>query len=160
MSPWVQHARLPCPSPAPRACSNSCPLSQWRHPTISSSVTHFSCPQSFPVSGSFPVSWLFASGGRSIRASASVLPVNIQGGFPLALTRWILQSKGLSRVFSSTTAWKYLLFRCSAFFMVQLSHPYMTAGKTIRKLRVVSKKKLYGITLAYCLSYIDGRWSF
>ena len=95
--------RLPCPSPTPRACSNSCPSSQWCHPTISSSVIPFSsCLQSFPASGSFPMSRLFASGGQSIgvSASASVLPMNIQDWFPLGLTGWIsLQSKGLSRVF-------------------------------------------------------------
>ena len=80
----LQHARLPCPSPSPRVCSDSCPLSRWCHPAISSCVVPFenSCPQSFTASGSFPVSWLFAS-RRSIRASASVLPVNIQGWFPL-----------------------------------------------------------------------------
>ena len=103
----LQHARPPCPSLSPRVCSNSCPLSQWCHPTISSSVVPFSsCHQSFPASGSFPMSWLFISGGHSIEASAStsVLPVNIQGWFPLGLTSWIsLQSKGLSRVFSNTT---------------------------------------------------------
>jgi len=84
-----QHARLPFPSLSPRVCSNSYPLSWWCHPTISSSVVPFSsCPQSFPASGSFPMSWLFASGGQSIRASvlASVLPMNIQGWFPLGLT--------------------------------------------------------------------------
>ena len=78
----LQHTRLPCPSRSPRVCSNSCPLNQWCHPTISSSVAPFSsCPQSFPASGSFPMSWLFSSGGQSIgaSASASVLPVNIQG---------------------------------------------------------------------------------
>ena len=91
-SSWLhrlQHARLPCPSPSPRACSNSCPLSQWCHPTISSSVTPFSfCLQSFPRLGSFPMSRLFTSGGQSIgaSASASVLPVNIQDWFPLGLT--------------------------------------------------------------------------
>ena len=79
----LQHARLPCPSPSPRVWSNSSPLSRWCHPTISSSVIPFSsCPQSFPASGSFPRSWLFASGGQSIGASTSVLPVNIQGWFP------------------------------------------------------------------------------
>ena len=92
-------------------CSNSCPLSWWCHPTISSSVTPFSsCPQSFPASGSFPVSQLFTSGGQSIRASASasVLSMNIQGRFPLGLTGLIsLQFKGLSRVFSSDTIWKH-----------------------------------------------------
>ena len=100
----LQHTMLPCPSPSPRACSSSCPLNQWCHPTISSSVISFSsCPQSFPASGFFPMRQLFASGGQSIgaSASASVLPMNIQGWFPLGLTGWIsLQSKGLSRVFS------------------------------------------------------------
>ena len=80
----LQHTRLPCPSASPEACSNSCPLSRWCHPTISSSVVPFSpCLLSFPASGSFPVSQLFASGGQSIGASASVLPVKIQGWFPL-----------------------------------------------------------------------------
>ena len=79
----LQHARLPCPSPSPRACSNSCPSSQWWHPTILSSAIPFSsCLQSFPASGSFPMNLLFASGGQSIRASASVLPMNIQGCLP------------------------------------------------------------------------------
>ena len=103
----LQHARLPCPSPSPTVCSNTCPLSQWCHPTISSSVVPFSsCHQSFPASGSFPVNWLFASGGQRIRASASVLSVNIQGWFHLGLTSLILLSKGFWRVFSSTTVWK------------------------------------------------------
>ena len=102
-----QHARLPCPSPTPRVCSNSCPLSRWCHPTISSSVIPFSCClQSFPALGSFPMSQFFASGGQSIgvSASASVLPMTIQDWFPLGLTGFIsLQSKGLSRVFSDTS---------------------------------------------------------
>ena len=110
----LQHARVPCLSPSPKVCSNSCPLSLWGHPTISSSVTPFSsCPQSFPASGSFPVSWLFASGGQSIGASvlASVLPMNIQGYFPLGLTDFIsLLSKGLSRVFSSTRVQRHWFF--------------------------------------------------
>ena len=97
---------FPCPSPIPGACSNSCPLSRWCHPTISSSVISFSsCLQSFPASGSFQMSHFFASGGQSIgvSASASVLPMNIQDWFPLGLTYLIsLQSKGLSRVFSNT----------------------------------------------------------
>ena len=102
----LHYARLPYPSPAPRACSDSCPLSQWCHPTISSSVIPFSsCLKSFPAFGSFQMSQFFASGGESIGAlaSASVLPMNIQDWFPLGLTGWIsLQSKGLSRVFSDT----------------------------------------------------------
>ena len=103
----LQYARPPCPSPTPRAYSNSCPLSRWCHPTISSSVVPFSsCLQSFPVSGSFPMSQFFASGGQSIGVSApiSVFPMNIQDWFLLGLNDWIsLLSKGLSRVFSSTT---------------------------------------------------------
>ena len=103
----LQHARLPCPLPSFRVCSNSCPVSQWCHPTIFSSVVPFSsCLQSFPASGSFPVSWLFTSGGQSIGASvsASILPMSIQGWFPLGLTGLIsLLSRGLSRVFSSNT---------------------------------------------------------
>ena len=101
----LQHTRLPCPSPTPGACSNSCSLSRWCHPTISSSVVPFSFHlQSFPVSGSFPMGQFFASGGQRIgvSASASVLPINIQDWFPLGLTGLIsLQSKGLSRVFST-----------------------------------------------------------
>ena len=110
----LKHTRLPCTSPTPGAYSNSCPLSQWYHPTISSSVVPFSsCLQSFPASGSFPMSQFFTSGGQSIRvwASASVLPMNIQDWFPLGLTGLIsLQSKGLSRVFSNTTAQKHQFF--------------------------------------------------
>ena len=113
----LQHTKLPCPSPTPGVYSNSCPLSWWCHPTISSSVIPFSsCPQSLPASGSFPVSQFFASGGQSIGLSALVLPVNIQDWFPLGWTSWIsLQSKGLSRVFSSTTIQKH------QFFSAQLS---------------------------------------
>ena len=110
----LQHARLPCPSPSPRTCSNSCPSSQWWHPTISSSVIPFSSdPQSFPASGSFQMSQLFASGGQSIgvSASASVLPMNIQDWFPLGWTGWnSLLSKGVSRVFSNSTAHKHQSF--------------------------------------------------
>ena len=105
----LQHTRLPCPSPFPGACSNSCPLSQWGHPTISSSVVPFSsCLQSFPASGSFLMNWLFTSGGQSIGASASVFPMNIQGWFSSGLTGLIsLLSKGLSRVFSNTTVQRH-----------------------------------------------------
>ena len=110
----LQHARLPCPSLSPRVCSNSCPLSQWCHPTISLSVSPFSsCPQSFPASQSFPMCQFFTSSGQSIEASASasVLPMNIQDWFPLELTGFIsLQSKGLSRVFSNTTLQKHQFF--------------------------------------------------
>ena len=113
-----QHARLPCLSPSPRACSNSCPLSRWCHPTILSSAVPFSSHlQSFPASGSFPMSNpFFTSGGQSIVASASVLSMNIQNWFPLELTGLIsLQSKGFSGVFSSTAVQKH------QFFSAQLS---------------------------------------
>ena len=107
----LQHTRLPCPSPFPGACSNSCPLSWWCHPTISSSVIPFSsCPKSFPASGSFQMSQFFASGGQiiGVSASASVLPMNIQDRYPLRLIGLIsLQIKGLSRVFSNTTVQKH-----------------------------------------------------
>ena len=106
----LQHTRLPCPSPSPRACSNSCLLSWWYHPTISSSIVPCSsCPQSFPASGSFLMSRLFAWGGQNTGASASVsvLPVNIQDWFPLGLSGLI---QGLSRVFSNTTLPKHQFF--------------------------------------------------
>ena len=109
----LQQARPLCPSPTPRVYSNSCPLSQWCHPTISSSVAPFSsCPQSFPASGSFPVSLLFASDGQGTgaSASASILPMNIQSWFPLGLTDLILLSKRHSRVFSKTTIQKQQFF--------------------------------------------------
>ena len=110
----LQHARLPCPTPTPGVYPNSCPLSRWCHPTISSSVVPFSsCPQSFPASGSFQMSQLFATGSQSIGASAStsVLPMNSQDWSPLGWTGWIsLQSKGLSRGFSNTTVQKHQFF--------------------------------------------------
>ena len=111
---WMKQASFPSPSPTSRVCSNSFPLSRWCHPTISSSDIPFSsCLQSFPESGSFPMSQLLASGGQSIRASASasVLPMNIQVWFPLGFTGLIsLQSKGLSRVFSNTMVQKHQFF--------------------------------------------------
>ena len=108
----LQYARLPCSSLYPRVCSNSCPLSQWCHPTISSSVVPVSSRlQSFPASGAFPMTQLFASGGQRIGALASVLPMTIQDWFPWAQTGLIsLQSKGLSRVFSNTTVQKHQFF--------------------------------------------------
>ena len=109
-----QHTRPPCPSPIPGVYSNSCPLSHWCHPAISSSVVPFSsCPQSLPASGSFPVSQHFAWGGKSIGVSAlaSVLTINTQDWSPLGWTGWIsLQTKGLSRVFSNTTVQKHQFF--------------------------------------------------
>ena len=108
----LQHARPPCPWPTPRVYSNSCPLSRWCHSTISSSVVPFSsCLQAFPASGSFQMSQFFTSGGQSIRVSASVFPMNIQGWFLLGLTNLSsLQSQGLSRVFSNTTVQKHPFF--------------------------------------------------
>ena len=114
-----QHTRPPCPSPTPKVYLNSCPLSQWCHPASSSSVTpFFSCPQSLPASGSFPMSQLYTRGGQStgVSASASVLPMNTQNWSPLWWTGWIfLQSKGLSRIFSNTTIQRH------KFFSAQLS---------------------------------------
>ena len=128
-----QHTWPSCPSPTPGVYPNSCALSQWCHPTISSSVVPFSsCPQSLSASGSFPMSQLFTSGGQStgVSVSALVLPMNTQDWSPLGWTGWIsLLSKGLSRVFFNTTVQRHQFFS-SAFFTVQLSHPYMTTGKT------------------------------
>ena len=129
----LQHARPPCPSPIPRAYSNSCPLNQWCHPTISSSVIPFSsCPKPFPASRSFQISQFFTSAVQSIgvSASVSVLPMNIQDWFPLWLTGWIsLQSKGLSRVFSNTTVQKHQFFS-TQFSFVQLSAtPWIAASQ-------------------------------
>ena len=114
----LQQARLQNPSPSPKICSNSCPLSQWYHPTISSSVVPFSsCLQSFPASGSFPMCWLFTSGGQRTAASASVLPMYIHGWFLLGLTGLIsLLSKWLSRVCSSNTIQKHQFFSLSLLY--------------------------------------------
>ena len=144
----LQHARLPCPSPTLRACSNSHPPSWWCHPTISSSAIPFSsCLQSFPASRSFPRSQFLTSGGQSIRllASASVLPMNIQDWFSLRWTGWIfLQSKRLSRLFSNTTVQKH------QFFSTQLSlqfnsHPYMMTGETITLTRWIFVGKVMSL---------------
>ena len=106
----LQHARFLCSLLSPGVCTNSCPLCRWCHPTISSSVAFFTfCPQCFPASGSFPMSWLFPSDSQSIGASASVLPMNIQGWFTLGVTgliSWL--SKGLSRVLTSITIQKHI----------------------------------------------------
>ena len=129
-----QHARSPCPSPTARVYPNPCPLSRWCHPTISSSVIPFSsCPQSFPASGSFQMSQLFSSGGQSIGVSASTsfLPMKTQNWSPLQWTGWIsLQSKGLKSLLQHRSSKTSILWH-SAFLMVQLSHPCMTAAKTI-----------------------------
>ena len=138
----LQHTRLPCPSPAPRACSNSCILSQWCHPTSLFSVIPFSsCLQSFPASGSFPMSQFFTSGGQRIGASVSVsvLPINIQDWFPLGLNGLIsLLSKWLPILQHHSS--KASILCHSAFFMVHLSHTYMTAGKTKQNKKTYMEK--------------------
>ena len=148
----LQHARPPCPSPTPGVYSNSCPLSRWCHPTISSSVIPFSSHfQSFLASGSFQMSQFFASDGQSmgVSASASVLPMNIQDWFPLGLIYWIsLQFKGLSRVFSNTTVQKMLaVSSVLSFFTVQLSHSYMATRKTIALTRWTIVGKVMSLLL-------------
>ena len=154
-----QHTRPPCPSSTPGVYSNSCPLSQWCYPDISSSVVPFSCPQSLPASGSFPRSQLFAWDGQNtgVSASESVLPMNTQNWSLLGWSGWIsLQSKGLSRVFSNTSlvmlksllqqhSWKASIFQCSAFFTVQFSHPYMTNGKNIALTRLTFVGKVMSL---------------
>ena len=126
-----QHTRPPCPSPTAGVYPNPCPLSQWCHPTISFSVIPFSCPQSFPASVSFQMSRLFASGGQSIEVSASisVLPMNTQDWSPLGWTGWSPCSLRDSQESSPTPQFKSINFQHSAFFIVQLSHPYVTTGK-------------------------------
>ena len=145
----LQHIRLPCPSQFPEVCSNSCLLNWWCHSTLSSSVTPLSsCPQSFPASGYFPMSWLFTSGDQNIgaSASASVLPMNIQGWFPLRFTYLIsLQSKALSQSLLQHHCSKASILRCSGFFMAQLSHPYMTTGKTIILIRQTFASKVMSV---------------
>ena len=130
----LQYIRLPCPSPTPGAWFYSCPLSRRCHPNIPSSVIPFSFYlQSFPASGSFPRSQFFTSGVQSIgaSASASVLPMNIQDWFPLGWTGWIsLLSKGL-KTFLQHHISKASILQLSALFIVKLSHPYMTTGKTL-----------------------------
>ena len=130
----LQHARLPCPSPSPRAGSNSCPLSWWYHPTISYSVVPLSsCLQSFPASLSFQMHQFFTLGGQSsgASASASVLPMKIQDWFPLQLTGLLLSVQGTLKSLLQHHNSKVSILQCSAFFMAKLSHPYMTTGKTI-----------------------------
>ena len=154
----LQHTRVPCPSPIPEAHSNSCPSNWWCHPIISSSVIPFtSYLQSFPTSGSFQMSLCFTSGGQSIGVSASVpvFPKNIQDWFSLGWTGWIsLQSKGLSRVFSSSIVQKH------QFFGAQLSlrsnsHPYITTGKTLTRRTLVGKviSLLLGCLVWSCLFF-------
>ena len=158
----LQHVRLPCPSPTPGICSNSCPLSRWCHPTISSSVIPLSHLQFFPASRSFPMSQFFTSGGQSTGASAlaSVLPMNIPDWFPLGLTGWIsLQSKGLYSLLQQHSS-KESILQCSAFFRVQLSHPYINTGKTIALTRWTFVDKvmslLFNMLSMFVISFLQG----
>ena len=154
----LQHVRLPCSSLSPRVCSNSRPLSRWCHPTISSSVTPFSsCPQTFPVSGSLTISQLteLASGSPSTgaSASASVLPMN-QSGLISFRTDWLdlLEVQGTLKSLLKHHSSKARILQYSAFFMVQLSHPYMTTWKTIVLTIQTFVGKVISAFLTQCLS--------
>ena len=144
----LQHATPACPSPSPGVHSNSRPSSQWCHPAISSSVVPFSsCPQSLPASESFPMSQLFTWGGQStgVSALASVLPMNTQDWCPLEWTDWIsLQSKGLLSLLQHHSS-KASILQHSAFFTVQVSHPYVTTGKTIALTRWIFVGKVMSL---------------
>ena len=150
-----QHARPPCPSPAPKLHPNPCPLSQRCHPTISSSVIPVSSLlQSFPTSRSFQMSQCFASGGQRIgvSGSASVLPMNTQDWFPLGWTGWnSLQSQGTLKSLLQHHSSKASVLQPSAFFIVLLSHPYMTTGKTIALTRWTLVGKVMSLLLTCCL---------
>ena len=146
----LQHARLPCSSPAPRACSNSCPSSWWYHLTTSSSVIPFSsCLQSFLASGSFPMSQLFTSGGQRIGVSASVsaLPMN-WGLISFSIDWFDLAVQGTLKSLLQHHSSKAIILWHSAFFIVQLSHPYTTAGKTIALTRRTFVDKVMSLQYA------------
>ena len=158
---WLQHSSLSpgvrrcpspsCPSLSPGVCSNSYSLSQWCYLTISSSVTlFFFCLQSFPASGSLPMSQLFPSGCQSIgtSASASVLSMNIQDSFPLRLMIWSPSSSRNSEVYFQHYSSKVSIWH-SAFFIVQLSHPYMITGKTIALTRQTFDGKVMSLLLMH-----------
>ena len=157
----LQPVSLPCPSPTFRAWSSSCPLNQWCQPTISFSVVPFSsCLQSFPASGSFPMSHLFISSGQSIGASASesVLPMNIQDWVPLGWTGWIsFQSKGLSKVFSNATVQKHQILQCTYINISQISPLLPAQSETnvpiTRILFVLDIFKIY-FNYLFCVSYV------
>ena len=142
---WLQHVRLPCPSLSPRVCSNSCPLSWWCHLTICPSVTPFSsCPQFFPSSGSFPTNWLFTSRWpKYCGFSFSISPSSEYSGLISFSIEWfnLLAVKGTLKSLIQHYSLKAWFLGCSTFFMVQLSHSYMTIGKTISltKLNFVGK---------------------
>ena len=156
----LQHARFPYPSLSPRVCSNSCPLSQWYHLTIIFSVIPFSCClQSFPASGSFPVSQFLESSGQSIGAlaSASVLPMNIQAGLIFFRIDWfdlLAVQRTLESLLQHHSSKASILLR-SAFFILQLSHPYMTTGKTI----ALTRRTFVGKVMALCFLIMCLGWS-
>ena len=141
-----QHASLPCPPPTPGVYPDSCPLSWWSHPTISSPVAPFSsCPQSLPASGSFPMSQLFAWGGQSIGFSLSISPSNEYPGLISFRMDWLdlLAVQGTLKSLLQHHSWKASVLQCSAFFTAQLSHPYMTTGKTIALLLSHKKESIW-----------------
>ena len=149
----LQHTRPPCPSPTPRVHPNSCPLSQWCHPAISSSVVPFSsCPQPLPASGSFPMSQLFPSGGQSIGVSAlaSVLPMNTQGWSPFRMD-WLdfLAVQGTLKSLLQYHSSKASILQRSAFFTVRLSHAYMTTVKIIASTRWTFVGKVICFSICY-----------
>ena len=161
----LQHERPPCPSPTPRVDSNSRPPSQWCHPAISSSVVPFSsCPQSLPASGSFPMSQLFAWGGQSVgvSASASVLPMNTQDLSPFRMD-WLalLAVQGALKSLLQHHSSKASILQHSSFFTIQLSHPYVTSGKTIaltRQTFVGKVMSLLFIIYLFIFSFIFISW--
>ena len=154
----LQHTRLPCPSLTPGACSNSCLSSSWCHPTISSSVIpFFSCFQNFPASGSFPMGQFFTSDAQSIGASAlaSVFQMNIQDWSPLGWTGLIsFAVQGTLKSLLQHHSSKASILQCSAFFMVQLSHPYMPTGKT----RALTRWTFAGKVMSLLFNTLP-RWS-
>ena len=151
----LQHAKPPCPSSTLRVYPNSCPLSRWCHPTISSSVIPFSsCPQSLPASESFQMSQISASDGQiiGVSASISVLPVNTQDWSPLGWTGWIsLQSQGTLKSLLQHHSSKASILLHSAVFIVQLSHPYMTTGKTI----VLTRWTIFGKVMSLLFNMLS-----
>ena len=148
-----QHTRPPCPSPTPGVHPNPYPLSRWCHSTISSSIVPFSsCPQSFPASGSFPVSQLFASGGQStgISVSTLVLPMSTQDWSPLGWTGWM--SLGTLKSLLQHHSSKASILQCLDFFIVQFSHPHMTTGKTI----ALTRQTFVGKVMSLLLNMLSG----
>ena len=147
-----QHARPPCPSSTPRVYSNSCPSSWWCHPAISSSLVLFSsCPQALPASGSFPMSQLFAWGGQSIGVSFSISPSNEHPGLISFRMDWLnlLAVQGTLKSLVQHHSSKASIFRHSAFFTTQLSHPYLTTGKTIALTRRTFVGKVMSLVFKY-----------